>query len=341
VTAAGARFSAVREAVAVLGGGSLSVPDYSAFLAEQYLADYLPAGGAAVKMAVAGTPETAARLQRAVGAAADATGCLFVAVSAQDVRLDQVEQLLFAVAREVDWDALAAAMVRAAYDEVNMPAGAGLTVAEVAGAHGMDPRELYRSVRRELEERLLRDPALARELGRAVFRLAQAQLGSSDVDRAERDAVLGWLRGEKVPAAALRPALIHSRIGRHNARHLLLALSRLLLAAGHSGLVLCLDYARLAESRRPPLEQRTGVYYSKAAVLDAFEVLRQLIDATDEMRGVLALAVVPPELVTDEARGLPSYTALQLRVADEVRDRRRANPFAALVRLEVRLEAVP
>lgn len=33
-------------------------------------------------------------------------------------------------------------------------------------------------------------------------------------------------------------------------------------------------------------------------------------------------------------------TALQLRVADEVRDRRRASAFAALVRLEVRLEAV-
>lgn len=55
---------------------------------------------------------------------------------------------------------------------------------------------------------------------------------------------------------------------------------------------------------------------------------------------MLVLAVLPPELVTDEARGLPSYTALQLRVADEVRDRRRPNPFAALVRLEVRLEAV-
>jgi hypothetical protein len=52
------------------------------------------------------------------------------------------------------------------------------------------------------------------------------------------------------------------------------------------------------------------------------------------------LGVVPPELMTDESRGLPAYTALQLRVADEVRDRRRANPFAALVRLEVRLEAV-
>jgi len=31
---------------------------------------------------------------------------------------------------------------------------------------------------------------------------------------------------------------------------------------------------------------------------------------------------------------------LQLRIVDEVRDRRRANPFAALVRLETRLEAV-
>ncbi|MGH3302795.1 MAG: hypothetical protein ACRDOK_14135 [Streptosporangiaceae bacterium] len=39
-------------------------------------------------------------------------------------------------------------------------------------------------------------------------------------------------------------------------------------------------------------------------------------------------------------RGLPAYAALHLRVADEVRDRRRANPFAALARLEVRLEAV-
>ena len=333
-------FAGVQESLAVLGGGSLTVPEYSAFLAEQYLAQYLPAGGAAVKMAVAGSPETAARLRRAMAVASDTAGCLFVDISARDVRVDQIEQLFFAVARTIDWSALAAAVVRAAYDATGMPAEAGLTVAEVAGAYEMDARELYRSVRRALEDSLLRNPSLSRELGRAVFRLAQAQLGSTDVDRTERDAVLGWLRGEKVPAAALRPALISSRIGRHNARPLLLSLAHLLLSAGHAGLVLCVDYTRLTESRRPPLEEREGIYYSKAAVLDAFEVLRQLIDATDELRGVLMVAVVSPELVTDEARGLPSYTALQLRVADEVRDRRRPNPFAALVRLEVRLEAV-
>lgn len=325
----------------VLGGGSLTVPEYAAFLGEHYLVGYLPAGGAAVKLAVAGSPDTAARLERALGAAADAAGVLFVPVPAAEVKLSQVEQLFFAVSRAVDWDALAAAEVRAAYDRAGFPAAGRLEVAEVAAEHDVDRRELYRSVRRQLEHSLLGDPALARELRRAMLRLAQVWLGAGDVDRAEHEAVLGWLRGERVPLAALRPALLHGRVGRHNARPLLASLARLLLAAGHAGLVLLLDLSRLAESRRPPVEQRSGVYYSKAAVLDAYEVLRQLIDATDELRGVLVVAVVPPELVTDESRGLPAYTALQLRVADEVRDRRRPNPFAALVRLEVRLEAVP
>lgn len=78
----------------------------------------------------------------------------------------------------------------------------------------------------------------------------------------------------------------------------------------------------------------------RGIALDAYEVLRQLIDATDELEGVLLVVLVPPELVTDELRGLPAYSALQLRVADEVRDRRRPNPYAAMVRLGVRLEAV-
>jgi hypothetical protein len=94
----------------------------------------------------------------------------------------------------------------------------------------------------------------------------------------------------------------------------------------------------LATSRRPPLEEREGQYYSKAAVLDAYEVVRQLVDATDVLRNAFIAVTLPPEMVTDEARGLPAYSALQLRVVDEVRDRRRANPFAALVRLETRLE---
>jgi len=195
-------------------------------------------------------------------------------------------------------------------------------------------------VRRQLEHTLLADPSLAREMRRAVLRLAQAQMAGADVHPSEAQAVVGWLHGEKVPVRDLRDAMIYARIGRHNARSMLASLARLLLRSGQGGLVVYLDLARLGESRRPALAERTGTYYSKAAVLDAYELLRQLIDSTDDLQGLLVVAAIPAELVTDEVRGLPAYGALQLRVADEVRDRRRPNPFASMVRLEVRLEAV-
>jgi hypothetical protein len=326
----------------VLGGGAMKADEYVTFLADEYLASYLPAGGAAVKVAVVGEGGTADRLESALTTATAAHGGQFVTLSAESIRVHMVDQVFLAVSRAIDWEGVAAASVRAAYHDADfpVPAGCGLSVAEVARHYDMDTRELYRSVRRLLERSLLGNPALVAEMGRAILRLAQAHLGAGDVDAAERDAVLGWLHGELRSITTLRSALIYSRIGRHNARAMLASAAALLLAAGYGGLVLHIDYGRIAEGRRPPAAVRTGFYYSKAATLDAYEVLRQFIDATDELRGVLVLAVIPPELMTDEARGLPAYSALLLRVADEVRDRRRANPFAALVRLEVRLEAV-
>jgi hypothetical protein len=324
------------------GGGALKADDYAAFLAREYMTDYLPAGGAAVKVAVVGDGGAADRLESALALAAAEHGGLFVSISAESAKVHMVDQIFFAVARAVDWEELAAASVRSAFGDAGFPVPdtIGLTVAEVAQHHDVDARELYRSVRRLAERSLLGNPLVSPEIGRAVLRLAQAKLGAGDVDTAEHEAVLGWLRGDLRSIASLRSALIYTRIGRHNARAMFSSAAALLLATGQRGLVVLIDYARIAEARRPPAEARSGFYYSKAAVLDAYEVLRQFIDATDELRGVLVIAVVPPELMTDEARGLPAYTALQLRVADEVRDRRRANPFAALVRLEVRLEAV-
>ena len=340
-----------------IGGAGLGVDEYLEFLRKEYLADFIRRGGASVKVAVVGGDRVAERFHTGLAAAATAEGYLFAAVDAASVRVHLIDQLFFAVARQVDWHALAASAVRAAYDaaafpvpdaavldagalDPTAPASRGLAVTTVATSYDVNPRELYRSVRRQLEQALLGGAGLAHEFRLAMLRLCQAELGAGDVDAAERDAVLGWLQGERVPLPALRSALIYSRIGRHNARALLASLARWLPTVGASGLVIGLDLARLAVARRPPVEEREGVYYSKPAVLDAYEVVRQLIDATDNLSSVLMAVVVPPELVTDEVRGLPAYSALQLRVADEVRDRRRTNPYAALVRLDVRLEAI-
>lgn len=326
----------------VLGGGVLSADDYAAFVGAEYLSTYLPAGGGSVKLAVTGDADVADRFARALRSAAEQQRCQMVEVSAEATRVHMIDQIFFAVAREIDWRHIAASMVTASYEAIALPASPGrLTVAEVADDYDLDPRELYRSVRRQLEHTLLTDNRLPVDLRRGLLRLAQAELGSGDVNTAEARVVLGWLTGEPVPLRELRAAMIYSRIGRHNARSMLSSLGHLLQLTGRNGLVVQLDMTRLAESRRPPLPERSGVYYSNMAVMDAYELVRQLIDGVVDLIGTLIVAVVPPELVSDERRGLPSYTALQLRVSDEVRDRRRANPFASMVRLDVRLEAVP
>lgn len=331
----------VGPAAAVLGGGSMSSRSYAGFLGDEYLASYLPAGAGSVKLAVTGDADVADQFQRSLQAVADRHRALMVGLSAETTKAHMIDQVFFAVSRQIDWDEIAVAIVRRAYDDIAVPAAPGrFTVAEVAADHDLDPRELYRSVRRQLERTLLSDITLPRELRRALLRLAQAHLGSGDVTHAEARVVKGWLTGERVGLRELREAMIYARIGRHNARTMLTSIGRLVLRAGHRGLVLHLDLTRLAEARRPPIPERTGIYYTKGAVLDAYELLRQLFDATDDLVGMLVVAVVPPELVNDEKRGLPSYSALHLRVADEVRDRRRTNPFASLVRLDVRLEAV-
>lgn len=323
-----------------LGGTGLSAESYAEFIAKQYLGDYVRGGGAAVRFVVTGSDDVAQRWHRNLASSAADEGYLYVAADAGEIRVHLIDQLYAAVARQLDWNDLAGRQVRAAWEQLGLPApnATGLSVAAVADHHDVDPREAARSMRRQLEGMLLRDPSLAREFRLALLRLCQAELGNGDVNDAERAAVLSWLRVEPVTLRELRSASLYARIGRHNARSMLVSLAAWRARVAGTGLVLDLDLARLAVSRRPPVEERSGFYYSKAAVLDAYEVLRQLVDATDNLRGVFVAAALPPQLVSDDVRGLPAYRALQLRVVDEVRDRRRANPFAALVRLETRLE---
>lgn len=324
------------------GGIGLGVQEYAEFVSIEYLDDYVRSGGAAVRFVVVGGDEIAARWHRALAAAAHTQGYLHVGVDAAEHRVHLIDQLYAAVARQVDWLDLARRQVRAGWESLGLPCEKPdvLSVAAVAAHHEVAVPEAARSMRRHLEAELLRDPGLDREFRLAVLRLCQCELATGDVLEAERDAVLAWLRVEPVALRTLKSASLYGRVARHNGRAMLVSVAAWRARVSGSGIVVDIDLSRVAVARRPPLEQRTGHYYTKAAVLDAYEVLRQLVDATDDLRGAFVAVTLPPELVTDDARGLPAYSALQLRIVDEIRDRRRANPFAALVRLDTRLEAV-
>jgi hypothetical protein len=312
----------------------ISSEEYAGFLEREYLSGYVDTGGCAVKFAVA-DPSRAAALREQLAAAGTEAGYAVAVVDAATTRVHLMEQIFFEVSRQVDWDALAADALREAVVAAGYPPP-GTEVPSVdalAAHHGADARELKRDVDLQLQQRVFRDYDMVQEFRIAMLRLCQAQFRTGQVSEAEHASVLEWLRGDLQQMAALKSLLIYRRIARHNARQMLFSLPHWLARNGRSGLLLVLDIQRLGVARRPPVEERSGQYYTRLGLLDAYEVLRQLIDSTDELARCCVVVIASPELLTDEARGLDAYQALKFRIFDEVRDRRRDNPFSSLVRI--------
>ncbi len=313
----------------------IGVGDYTAFLDTEYLHGYVDSGGAAVKFVLPADDESAGRFSTGLRQRAEAGGFAVVRVDAALTKVHLIEQIFFAVSRQIDWNALAATTARRALAVAGYPVpdGDDISVDAVAAVRGVESRELKRDLDRHLQDFVYHDYAMVQEFRIAMLRLCQAQLRTGQVTDAEHSAVLDWLAGELRQISALKTALIFRRIARHNARHLLFSLAHWLSVNGRAGLVIELDIRRLGLARRPGPDEREGIYYTKASVIDAYEVLRQLVDNTDELSHCCVVVVAPAEFITDPTRGIEAYQALKLRIIDEVRDQRRDNPYSSLVRL--------
>src|SRR5437879_8870481 len=133
---------------------ALSLGSYLEFLSKEYLGDFIRYGGASVKFVVNPDPAAIERAHAGLAEAAAAEGYVYARIDAAATKLHQIDQLFFALARQVDWEALAARFVRGADDAVSFPvpdAPGEPRVAAAAARHGVDHRELYRTVLRYLE----------------------------------------------------------------------------------------------------------------------------------------------------------------------------------------------
>jgi hypothetical protein len=97
-------------------------------------------------------------------------------------------------------------------------------------------------------------------------------------------------------------------------------------------MVIVLDISQYLVAKRPKVSDGT-FYYSRSATIDAYELLRQFIDGTDEVDGLLIVVIAPVEFLNDDRRGIDKYLPLKFRISDEVHDRRIQNPLAALNRI--------
>ncbi len=314
----------------------IPVRDYLEFLSKEYLGDYVAGGGAAVKFVVAPDDAVAAEFVSGFETAALAQRYAVAKIDSAETRVHLLEHVFFDLARQVDWDGLAQLATARAVTAAGYPPppDGDTSLDRLADHHRVEVGELKRDVDRQLQDQVHRDYAMVAEFRTAMLRLCQARLRSGQVADAEHTAVLEWLRGDLRQMAALRSALIFRRIGRHNARALLFSLAHWLAINDQAGLALLVDIRRFGFARRPSPEERQGHYYTRTALLDAYEVLRQLVDNTDEMAHCVVAVVASPAFLSDPARGLDAYQALKLRVFDEVRDAHRDNPLSCLIRLE-------
>jgi hypothetical protein len=300
----------------------------------EYLDDFVRAGGAAVKVAVTEDEPARHRLRDELRRHGDAAGYRVAVVDAAETKVQLVDRVFHAIAAQMPWDETARAFLARTIAESGYRLSSdrtNLTLAALAEVNDVPDRRLSTSITDILWRELFRDYAMTQEFRLAMVRLCRAQL-SPDDEPAVTEAVIAWLRGELRRISELKRALIFQRIARHNARDMLASLAHWLRVTGAAGLLLVLDVARCPLA--VPREQRDdGVYYSRPGTFDVYEMLRQLIDGTDDVESLFVAVLAGLEFTTDLRRSYVQYPALHYRLADEVHDQYRPNPLAALVRI--------
>jgi hypothetical protein len=241
-----------------------------------------------------------------------------------------MDRLFNEVAKQIDWLRLARDFMRGALGShgYTMPDGDPV-VDEVAAANLIDVGQVRITVQQLLTSSVIKDYAMARDFRIAMNQICRAAVERDDLLTETAARVVDWLRGELRSVRTLRSAMIFERINRYNARSMFASLGQWVRRAGSAGLLIVVDVSRFA-SRRPitgpdGTEMRRP---SLVAVMDTYEMMRQCIDGTDEMYGVAICFLTGPEFVQDDKRGMRAYSALEQRLTDDVRDRRRSNPHA-------------
>ena len=301
---------------------------------QEYLQRFVGQGGSSVKFVVTPSDTDRAQVQDQLVALAKKEQYTYVSVDAKETKIHMMDKFFHQVARRIPWDALASQFVRRLLQENGYRIPEGQENFSMAGVARMNERAeplLRRDLNSWLERAIYHDTHMCQEFRMAMIRLCLGQMDSGAESPFMTEPVKAWLCGELRQISSLKEALIFQKIVRTNARYMFASLSRWLRLVGQAGLVVSLDLSRCLESKKPNSPE--GLYYGISATLDAYEMLRQFIDGTDELESLLLVVSVPPEFLTDTRRGLNRYEALKLRIWDEVRDRQYQNPLGALIRL--------
>ena len=298
----------------------------------EYLRDFVTNGGAGVKFAV-GDADQLAAVGGMLAGLSDRHGLAYVSIDAATTKLHMIQDVFFAIARALDWNAMAQHFVEFLFERQGYEwprPGEAVPLHEVAACNRIDVILMRRDFHQWLTAEVMRDTEMTQDFRVAMTRLCLRRLEPADTQPGITAPVLEWLRGELRRIGALKEPAITAKITRHNGRAMLRSLCRWLRLCGQRGLCATVDIRQLGKTGTAAGDR---LRYSPAAVMDGFEVMRQLVDDAERFAGLLLVIIADETLIeVGSRRSLDAYVALKMRIWDDVRPEGRDNPLAPLVR---------
>lgn len=302
------------------------------------LVDYVRHGGALVRFLVGETSHDFLLAQEVLRERAAEDNLAFFEVNGGRARLHWANDLLQAVASQLDWRKIMTSFLfdALAHNDYEVPADRSrFALHEVAKLNGVASAELVPILNGHIRTRIKEDKRLTRDVRFALWAMATETMTGTQDGRAI-DVTHRWLTSAQLRIKELRDFGIVQKIGRHNARSVLRSVLAWLPASGARASIVYVDARNLAQVRR---SYDGGIAYTRPALTEAYEVMREFIDDTDDLHNALIVFAMHEEFpsVDPKGRGMGAYQALQFRVS-HFAEANLPNPLANLVFLSTDAE---
>ncbi|MCA9421164.1 MAG: DUF2791 family P-loop domain-containing protein, partial [Nitrospira sp.] len=292
----------------------MSPQEWLNVLKATYLQGFIRRGGSAVKFAVVEEAQKTNPVSLRLEELSREQGFVTIYADSHKTKLQLIDLLFKEMAKQLDWDSLAFEYVKKLFREHRwqIPEGREKCCwSSLASLNNCDEATLHREINAWLEGTLFQDFHMSREFRLAMIQLCLAQLDSPDSPSLEAAAIKAWLRGELKQMATLKKLLIFEKVTRSNARDLIASLAHWVRLSGKPGLVLVMDISAFTDTKEAG---SPSLSYSSSSVMDAYEMLRQFIDGSDEIEGLLVVVVTSQAFLSNQRLGLNRYEALKLRI---------------------------
>lgn len=313
---------------------TVELDSLTSFLTNQYLENYIPAGGSKIKFVTGLQGSGKTCFAETMLREAAERDYLVVTISAREVWLHDFRGVYLEILRQCELEKILKNCANRIIREMGYHPEAipeGKTLMDILSEKGEGDAFSKGEIREALRRSFTRNPLLDNTFAVCCSLLTGDLLGYPVLENTYRELILAWMHGDPSVKASQMKAIGMSpvRISKYNARNLLRSLCEVIHLSGHPGLLVVIDDLEQMISKNGDSQIR----YTKGRREDAYESIRQLIDDIDSMRYVLFLFCLDREMTDDDSLGVKSYQALWMRMQNEVISMR-FNRFADIVDMD-------